>query len=176
MVNYLMLTEDIVYLSLEKLFSILGHTGIQILNSHMGALEPEKTYCVFNLYSHEQIGGADSSDFVSSSGDIIETKSHHKSRVQIKIVGNEASNIASSLHWSLQNDLRAYDSFAYNQVKVFGVDRNIRRSPQQREAEWVEGWSFDFTITSSLHVRYSYDWVEYITLNGESVKLPYKNN
>ena len=68
--------------------------------------------------------------------------------------------------------MRAYDSFAFNRVKVFGVDRNLRRSPQMRDAEWIEGYSFDFRISSSLHVNYSYDWVEYITLNGDSVKLP----
>lgn len=176
MFDYIRTTEDIVYLSLESLFKTLGLSDVQILNSNMNVLEPNKTYCVFNLFHFEQVGEADGHKTVESVGETVESISHHQGSVQIQVIGDSASSVAGTLHWALQNSQRAYDSFAYNRIKIFGVDRSLRRAPQKREADWVEGYSFDFTISSSLHVKYSYDWVEYITLNGDEVRLPYKNN
>lgn len=173
--NYLTAVEDIVYLSLEKTLKNLSLTDVKIFNSNLNNLESESTYLVFTLYNFEQIGEAGRSSTISSVGETTESISHHHGKVQISVIGNKSSKVASSLHWALQNDMRAYDAFAYNRVKVFGVDRGLRKAAQLREAEWVDGYNFDMSVSATLHVKYSYDWVEYITLNGESIKLPYSD-
>ena len=173
MSNYYRKTEDIIYLSLERYLRVTGNEDIQILNSHMNALEPDKTYVVFTLLNLEQIGSGSESIRVDRDDETLQSISHHHGEVQIQVIGEKSSDIAGLLSWGLGNDRRAYDSFAYNKIRVFNIPKNIRRAPQKRDTQWVEGYSFDFKISLSLNTKYKYDWVEYVVINGEKHKVPY---
>lgn len=163
---------DEVYDAFRAVFDRTGHSNVQILFSNTNALEPKGTYCAISPLQITQIGKRDESTLLEPTTETITTSTHYKLYLQFMFTGNSAGDVATHIQHSLMNNRRAFDELHKRNLSVLNKS-DVRRNPRLRETQWVDSFAFDLNLTFSIFTRYSYDWVEYITTNGELFKIPY---
>jgi hypothetical protein len=163
---------DEVHDSFRAAFDRMGHSKVAIIYSDMNTLEPKGTYCTISPLQISQIGKRDESTLIEPTTETITTSTHFKLYLQLMFTGDNAGSVATHIQHSLMNNRRAFDEFHKRNISVLNKT-DIRRNPRLRETKWVDNFAFDLNLTFSIFTRYTYDWVEYITTNGEIFKIPY---
>ena len=150
----------------KKILEEIGYPDTQIVFSHQNGLEPDKSYGVINILQVNQLGGRNEASFIEPTSDILEFITHHSITIQISFVGTEAANVGYDFRQAMVNNRRCFEIL---QLANFGITSrgDVRRIPQKRETAWVEAYNMDIDFTFAVFTRQSYDWVEYIDVNGE---------
>lgn len=170
--GYLEPIMDSLYDATEAMLRENGFRDVSIIFATSGAPVPKNTYVVLDILEISQVGRSDESTYLTAEEKLLEFNTHYKIDLRIAVRGDSAPNIASSLHHNI-NNRRCFEELMKRNLGVLNKS-SLRRAPQLRETQWVEGYNFDLTLTFSVFTRQSYDWVEYISINGEVFKVPYK--
>lgn len=170
--DYFSVVEDRVYGLVRGGLDILGHNNNEVVFSYYDIPEPKNSYCAIALLEVNQFGESDYSSLLNGSTEEFSTVTHFETLVQLSFIGDESNSMATKFDLALRSDHRVLDIMGYNRVKVLNKS-NLRRSPLLRETGWVNGWNLDMRMTFSVHTKYKFDWVEYIGINGETIKIPY---
>lgn len=158
--------KPVLHSSLSDVLTTLGYPDTQIIYSNQNGLEPDKSYGVINILQINQVGRSDEASFIVPTSDILEFVTHHTLSIQISFIGTESDSIAYDFRHGLINNRRCFEALLKNN---FGIASrgDVRRVPQKRESAWVEAYNMDIDLTFSIFTRQSYDWVEYVDINGE---------
>lgn len=170
--GYLEPLMDTLYDSLRAILDINGFNNVPIIYSMSNSPETLNTYCLIDILNIEQVGRSDEGTFIVPQTEVLEFNTHYKIYIQLASRGDSSSSVASSLHHNM-NNRKCYEEFHKRNLAILNKS-NLRRAPQLRETRWVDGYNFDMNLTFSIFTRQSFDWVEYITVNGEVFKVPYK--
>lgn len=166
---------DSIYDSFDRMLKALGHNKTKVVFSNYNNIEPKDTYLIIDPTDIKQIGRRDESSLVSCPTETITTSTHYVACLKITAFGKGAGNLGTHIHSSITNTRTAFDELHKNRLAVLKKS-SLRRNPQLRETEWIDAFVFDLDLTFSIYTRYTYDWVEYITVNGEIFKIPYREN
>lgn len=170
--GYLEPLMDTLYDGFRAVLDVNGFEKVPIVYTMTGSPETINTYCLIDILNIEQFGRSDEGTFINPKGDTLEFITHYKIYFQVATRGDSAPSVASSLHHNM-NNRKCFEEFHKRNLGVLNKSP-LRRAPQLRETRWVEGYNFDMNMTFSIFTRQSFDWVEYITINGEVFKVPYK--
>ena len=156
--------------SIKDVLEEIGYLDTKVIHSHQNGLEPTNTYCIINILGHEQKGQRNEASFIEPTSDILEIMTHYSVRTQLSFVGLESEEVGADFRHALINNRRCFEIF---QKANFGIlsRGNLRRIPQKRETEWVAAVNMDIDFSFAVFTRQSYDWVEYITVNGEVIRI-----
>lgn len=155
---------DAVYDSLEAFLINCGYGNVDILFSKFNAPEPLNTYCIVDILQVEQIGKRDEGSYIPQGG-YLEFSTHYKIFLQVTVLGDSAGEVATALHHNF-NNRKCFEEFYKRNLSILNKG-NLVRHPQLRETKWEDAFYFDTNLTFSIFTRQSYDWVEYVTINGE---------
>lgn len=172
--TYIEIEKDIflsIMKSIEDSLAIVSGKKITTVKSMSNVPESTKTYCSVGILKRGTFGKADFSNRLVD--EQLEYTLHKTITVQVNLIGDESEYIAGAFENALMNDQRVRDAVRSKKLGVLNRS-DLRRAPRLRDnTEWVEGWNMDITFTVAVNVKYGYDWIEYITLNGEKIKIPY---
>jgi hypothetical protein len=166
---------DNLYDATHEVLTSLGYENVNVIFSGNNTTEPEKTYCLINVLNFSQVGFKDEATFLTDYDPqtqlgILETVSHYKLSIQYSFIGNSADVVAMDFRHNLINNQVCISIF--NKYNWGFLDRSdIRRSPQPRDAKWVEMFNMDMRLSFAIKTRQQMDWVE-----TTSVVLNYSNN
>lgn len=158
--------------SIKNGVSIVSGKEIVTVKGMSNVPESTRSYCAIDIINKGQFGYPDigTRNINGKNEHVL----HRTISLQLGFIGDESDLIAGAYEMALVSDHRVRDEM---RSRGFGVLNNsrVRRAPKLRDnMEWVEGWNMDVTLTIAVKVKYEYDWIEYITLNGELLKIPYK--
>lgn len=156
--------------SIKSVLTNIGYQDTLVIQSHQNGLEPTKTYCVLNILMHTQQGFKDEATFMERSNDLLDSIAHYSVSTQISFVGKDSEEVATEFRHALVNNRRCYEYFLYNGLGILSRG-NLRRIPQKRETEWVAAMNMDIDFSYAVRTRQSYDWIEYITIDGEVFRV-----
>ena len=154
------------------ILTAIGYPDVNVIFSHQNGLEPDKSYGVINILQISQIGGRNEATLLAP-GEILEFITHHTISIQISFVGTESDSLAYDFRQNMENNRVAFEILQRADLGMASRG-DVRRIPQNRESAWVEAYNMDFDFTFAVFTRQSYDWVEYVTINGELIRLEYK--
>lgn len=170
-VGYFMALENTLGDVVSSLLEKIDITGVQTIIAYEDGLEPEGTYCVIDVLDVDQVGKTNKATFLKSrTEEVLETMSHYSGLVQISVIGKESPMVASALHHHLTNNQVGKDVLDRNGLGVLRKS-SLRKIPQQRESRWVNSFNMDLNVSFAIYTIQTYDWVEYITVNGNSIKI-----
>lgn len=167
--------EASLYDSVREVLDNLGYQKVPVVYANQNVLEPSKTYCVINILDFVQNGYRDEGTFISQDPsqedpNVLDTISHYSIPTQFSFIGESAGNVSHDFRHNTINNRKAYESFM---KRNFGLLQrsSLRKAPQLRETEWVAGFNMDISFSFAIHTRQSYDWVEFININGEVFRI-----
>lgn len=156
---------------ISGLLDKLGITDVPTILSYGNGLEPQGTYCVLDILEVDQQGRANKGTFLKSRDEeVLETMSHYRGHLQVSVIGKKASSVASAIHHHISNNQIGYDILAKNGVGLLSKS-GMRKIPQQRETQWVDSFNMDLNVSFAVYTVQSYDWVEFITINGHKIRI-----
>jgi|SRR5690606_8158707 len=156
--------------SITSVLSEIGYENTQVIHSHQNGLEPTNTYCIVNILGYEQKGGRDEASFIEPSTDILESVVHYGVRTQLSFVGLDSEQVGADFRHSLINNRRCFEIFQRANLGIL-LRGDLRRIPQKRETQWVAAVNMDVDFSFAVFTRQSYDWIEYITIDGEVIRI-----
>lgn len=171
--DYFTVVEDHLFSIVRGGLDLVGHRDKEVAFSYYGVPNSKESFCRIALLELSQFGDSDVSTLIDYGKEEFSTVTHFKGLVQISFIGKDSNSMASSFDLGLRSDRRFDDLFGYSRVKLLNKS-SLRRSPHLQDDTWINGWNLDLTVTFSVHTKYKFDWVEYISLNGESIKVPYR--
>lgn len=166
--------EDNLYLSIRSILDILGYPEVLVVHSNVNSLEPSKTYCVIDILDTSQSGRTNEASYIASETpdgvDMLESMTHYILLTQISFIGTNAGDVSHDFRHNISNNRVCFEEI---QKKSFGLlsKSNLRRNPQKRETQWVNSFNMDMSLSFAIRTRQSYDWVEYITINDEVIRI-----
>lgn len=152
--------------SMKSVLEEIGYPDTLVVQSHQNGLEPTNTYAVLNILMTTQHGFRDEATFMNLDGDTLDSVTTYSVSTQISFVGKDSEEVATEFRHAMINNRRCYEYFLYNGLGVLSRS-DLRRIPQQRETEWVAAMNMDIEFSYAVATRQSYDWIQYITVNGE---------
>ena len=155
---------------IEDILDVIGITDVPVIYSHQNGLEPTSTYCILNVLGHTQIGRMNESTYLMKDEDVLESITQYSVQTQISFVGANADGVASDFKHALSNNRSCIDVTQRNNFGILNKSQ-LRRIPQKRETQWVAMSNMDIDFSFAVRTRQSYDWVEFITLNGEVIRI-----
>lgn len=162
---------DNLYDATHEVLTKLGYSSVNVIFSGTNASEPEKTYCLINVLDFEQVGFKDEATFLTDYDPetelgVLETVSHYKLFVQFSFIGDSADVVAMEFRHNVINN-RVCTSI-FNKYNWGFLERsNIRRSPQPRDAKWVEMFNMDMRLSFAIKTRQDHDWIETVGITPD---------
>lgn len=165
-------TEKALVRSLISIKSKMG-LDLEVIVSEQNGVEPKKDYVSVSLLMLSKEGRSGKSGLAPfHSGQAKEYYTqNYKVKAQLKFVGKNSGSIASAIHnqWSSNSVMREF--FLKNSLAPRDSS-DLRRTPQLRGGNvWVQSFTFDMDLGFSVQTIQDIDWVDYITLNGETIPL-----
>lgn len=171
MAGFYSVLEDSVYDCVQGVMTELGYPTLKIVYSNQNGLEPTNEYVVISALDIKQLGMKDEASYIDpNSEDILETVSHYTFCLRLSFMGDNSGNIGADFRHQLINNRKYFEIFQENK---FGILKrtDLRRVPQLRESGWVESFNMDIDLSFAINTRQSYDWMEFITVNGEVIRI-----
>lgn len=161
--------DEALYDSLHHVFMDMG-IDAEIVFSNDNGLEPKNTYCVIQVLNRERFGRQDSSTFLTRDTSEMFWTDHYTILVQLSFLGKNASNLAWAIDEVIPSSTKYREEFQRNTLGFMNKS-SLRRAPQPRETRWVDGYNLDLTFSFAIQYRQEMDWVEFITINGEKIRI-----
>lgn len=161
--------KDSLYDSIRAVLVDIGHKNTRIVFDNEGGLEPKNTYCVISILSRERQGRTQESTYLTEDEFMWRTE-FFKIYIQLTFIGNSSADIS----WNFDDSFPASRTYIEEfQKRNLGFIKKsaLRRSPQPRETKWVDSWNVDLELSFAIQSRQTMDWVEYITLDGQVIKI-----
>lgn len=162
--------RDGLYTATRKTLDAIGYTDIDVIYANEDVLEPEKTYCIINILDYNQTGGVNEATFMHPDSDILESVTHYNIFTQFSIIGKRANVVAPDFRHNVVNNRRCREEFLKENFGMLTRSK-LRNIPQKRDTEWVPCFNMDINLSFAINTKQSYDWVEYITVNGEVIRI-----
>lgn len=154
----------------KKVLTEIGYEDTVVIPSHQNGLEPTQTYCVINTLGIRQEGGRNEASFIEKTSDILESMTHYRVMTQITFLGQDSEMLGMDFRHAIVNNRRCFEYFQFDGFGILSRGE-LRRIPQKRETEWTPLVNMDMDFSFAVFTRQSYDWVEYITVNGEVIRI-----
>lgn len=164
--------QDTLYDGMRAILDSLNYNTVDVVFSKTNSIESLNTYCVLDILQIKQEGKRDEGSFIVPEGEWLEFNTYYNIYLQVSVFGDKAGEVATALHHHF-NNRRCFEELAKRNLGLL-KKTDLRRNPQLRETKWVDSFNFDTNLTFSIFTKQSFDWVEYITVNGEVFKVPYK--
>lgn len=148
----------------------LGYPDVEVWMGGQNALEPQKTFCVFEILNLTDVGRFSESYYWDE--DKEEFLSHFTtfmtSLVQITVIGKDSEIVAPNLRQSFVNNRKNHDLFRSKGLSITKRS-GMRPNPQKLDTEWMDCFVFDINLDFSFVDSEEYDYVEYFVINGKPV-------
>ena len=145
-----------------------------VIFSHQNGSEPSETYLVINILNFEQIG-RHSTPQLTDAQEYLDIRVLYECMVQFSFVGSLSGDASHSFAQRI-NSIPAVLEENSRQKLGFLRKTPIRRAPQKRETQWIEGFNLDCTYNYIINTREKVDVVEHVVLEdyytGDQCTLP----
>ena len=162
--------KDAIYDSLEVILRDIGHKKTKVVFSDENGLEPQSTYCIVNILDRQRYGRTSESTFLTADESEMWRTEFFKICLRLSFLGESADSIA----WDFDDSVPASRSFLEEfQKRNLGYIQKskLRRVPQPRETKWMPMWNVDIDLSFAIQSRQVMDWIEFITLDGEVIRI-----
>ena len=145
-----------------------------IIFSNQNGTEPKGDYCVINILENRQKGRVNestrTSDGASPEIQQLTSTSFYYAKTQLSFIGNSAYENGLEFESALNNNRQVIEW--YQRKSLNPVNKSsVKRLPKLRETDWIESAVIDFDLGYSVQRYQDIDWVEYITINGETFRI-----
>lgn len=161
--------KDSLYDSVKFVLTDVGHRNTRVIFDNESGLEPKNTYCVISILSRERQGRTQESTYLTQDSEMWRTE-FFKLYLQLTFIGQSSADIS----WNFDDSFPASRTYIEEfQKRSLGFIRksDLRRSPQPRETKWTDSWNVDLEFSFTIQSRQTMDWVEYITIDGEIIRI-----
>ena len=162
--------KDAIYDSLEVILRDIGHKKTKVVFSDENGLEPKSTYCIVNILDRQRYGRTSESTFLTADESEMWRTEFFKICLRLSFLGESADSIA----WDFDDSVPASRAFLMEfQKRNLGYIQKskLRRVPQPRETKWMPMWNVDIDLSFAIQSRQVMDWIEFITLDGEVIRI-----
>ena len=161
--------ENYLYQATQAAFNV-ADMNIQLIHSHQG-LEPENTYCVMNILQLQRVGRMTESTFINPvENDELWTIANYNLYTQFSFIGDKADDYGFDFGHNITNNRRFIEEYQKRKLAVTKRS-DIRNQPQMRDSQWKPVQNMDLTFSLAVRTRQTVDWVEFITVNGETYRI-----
>lgn len=161
--------EDSLYDCFKHALIHTGHRNTQVVFDRQNGLEPKNTYMVISILDRKSNGRTNRSTFLTEDAEMWWTE-HFTLQIQLTFVGKSAAEIGWDVDDSLPASIKFLEEFQKRNLGYMSKTK-LRRNPQPRETGWTEAWVMDMTLSFAIQSRQVMDWVEFITLDGELIRI-----
>lgn len=162
--------QDYLYDATKNAMDVLGW-DIPVIHSKQNGLEPENTYCVIDILELQRVGRVLEATFIAPpENNELWSIANYNLYTQYRFIGDQADDYGFDFGHHITNNRRFIEEF---EKKKLAVTRrsNMRNQPQLRETMWKPSQNMDLTFSLAIQTRQTVDWVEFITVNGETYRI-----
>jgi hypothetical protein len=171
------IVEDALSTGASKCLDLLGINtpgvvppNCRIIFSHETGIEPTNTYLVIHILDMPQQGRLSEATFVEPTKNQLWNTAFYNVLTQFSFIGNKAADYGFDFNNAVLNNRRCIEEFQRQNLAIT-TRSGARKQPQPRETKWVDAVNMDFGFSFSVQARQDIDWVEFITVNGELIKI-----
>lgn len=172
MMNIKPLVMNYLYDATTNALNVVGisNTTLPVIFSHESGLEPANTYCLIHILGMEQQGRVSEATFVEPENDELWFTSFYTLKTQFSFIGKKSENYGYGFRHHVVNNVRFREEYQKKNLSVT-YRSDLRDQPQPRETQWMPVQNMDLNFSFAVQTRQAVDWVEFITVNGETYRI-----
>lgn len=133
--------------------------------SHTNGEEEAESYVVVNILSMQQ-EGHHSSSTLTNTDEELSVFVAYEVMVQYSFVGSLSGEAVQSFTQRINNNPIVFEELGRNKLGVLRKSL-VRRAPQKRETQWIEGFNMDVTFSYILNTQQLVDVIEVVVMQDD---------